>query len=88
MLTAKLDIAHRTVDELVKVYQAYGQDYSREKAYTEDIEAQIQAEKPKVAQAPPARAPGKQTQQVDDSTGVKTGKLNTNSIKKSKGADN
>jgi hypothetical protein len=49
MLTAKLDIAHRTVDELVKVYQAYGQDYSREKAYTEDIEAQIQAEKPKVA---------------------------------------
>ena len=39
MLVGKLDIAHRTVDELVKVYQAYGQDYSMEKAYTEDIEA-------------------------------------------------
>ena len=43
LLTGKLDIAHRTVDELVKVYQAYGQDYSREKAYSEDIEAQIQS---------------------------------------------
>lgn len=39
MLVGKLDIAHRTVDELVKVYQAYGQDYSVEKAYAEDIEA-------------------------------------------------
>ena len=40
-LTNKLDRAHQTVDELVKVHREYGQDYSREKAYAEDIDAQM-----------------------------------------------
>ena len=87
LLVAKLDIAHRTVDELVKVYQQYGQDYSVEKAYAEDIEAQIQATKARAPQGTPGAKPTKSTQQVDDSTGMKTGKLQTGSIKKSKGAD-
>ena len=39
-LTKKLGKAHQTIDELVKVYEAYGTDYNREKAYAEDIEAQ------------------------------------------------
>lgn len=62
MLVGKLDIAHRTVDELVKVYQAYGQDYSVEKAYAEDIEAQIQMNQTKVAQGTPGARPTKSTQ--------------------------
>ena len=40
-LIARLDRAHQTVDELVKVQREYGLDYSREKAYTEDVDAQI-----------------------------------------------
>lgn len=42
-LIASLDRSHQTVDELVQVHRAYGRDYDREKAYTEDIDAQIAA---------------------------------------------
>ena len=31
-------MAHQTVDELVKVFDHYGKDYDREKAYTEEID--------------------------------------------------
>ena len=46
-LTLKLEKAHQTVDELVQVYDKYGQDYNRDKAYAEDIEAAMQLEKPR-----------------------------------------
>lgn len=44
-LISKLDRAHQTVDELVKVYAEYGLDYNRDRAYIEDIEAKAAAER-------------------------------------------
>ena len=41
-LIPRLETAHQTVDELVKVYQEYGRDYDREKAYTEEIDVKIE----------------------------------------------
>ena len=39
-LVERLDRAHSVIDELVKVYNAYGQDYNREAGYAEEIEAE------------------------------------------------
>jgi hypothetical protein len=41
LLIPRLQLAHQTVDELVKVYKEYGQSYDREKAYTEEIDVQM-----------------------------------------------
>ena len=41
-MNIKLDKAHQTADELHKVFDKYGNDYDRDKAYAEDIEAQNQ----------------------------------------------
>ena len=40
-LNTRLDRVQKTVEELVKVYQAYGQDYNRDKAYAEEIDLQL-----------------------------------------------
>ena len=44
-LISKIDRAHQTVDELVKVYAEYGGDYNRDRAYIEDIEAKAAIER-------------------------------------------
>lgn len=50
-LISKLDRAHQTVDELVKVYAEYGGEYNRDRAYIEDIEARAAAERDTKQQA-------------------------------------
>jgi len=42
-MNIKLDKAHMTADELHKVFEKYGNEYDRDKAYAEDIEAQNQS---------------------------------------------
>lgn len=39
-LNKKLEKAHQTADELHKVYEKFGNEYDREKAYAEDLESQ------------------------------------------------
>lgn len=73
-MNIKLDKAHQTADELHKVFEKYGNDYDRDKAYAEDIEAQNQ---PKNAQkAPVMRSQAKTNDGGFESTGQKTGKIN------------
>lgn len=81
-MNIKLDKAHQTADELHKVFQSFGNDYDRDKAYAEDIEAQNQ---PKEKQSKPVMAA--RTNQVSrtndggfESTGQKTGKINNAAI--------
>lgn len=38
LLNIKLEKTSQTVDELVRVFNEYGQDYNKEKAYTESIQ--------------------------------------------------
>ena len=40
-LIIKLDKTYQTIEELVKVHEAYGKDYDQEKAYTEEIDAGV-----------------------------------------------
>ena len=37
-INKKLEKAHTTADELLKVYEKFGNEYDREKAYAEDLE--------------------------------------------------
>lgn len=84
-LITKLERASRTVEELVRVYREYGTDYTREKAYTEEIDAmkEEQAQAQAAAQAQKAAAGNRQANPVQastfgagqESTGMKTGKL-------------
>lgn len=89
-LIARLDRAHQTVDELVKVQREYGLDYSREKAYTEDVDTQIaQAAQARQAQAQPGRttnAGQNSTLGGQESTSMKTGKLNNSAWPKGGGS--
>ena len=80
-LIPRLQTAHQTVDELVRVYDHYGRDYDREKAYTEEIDVAMknQNEKQPKAAAAPVRSkagggndPGQgSTLGAKDSTGLK-----------------
>ena len=41
LLTKKIGKAQITIEELQKVYKEYGHDYNMDKAYSEEIEAQM-----------------------------------------------
>lgn len=77
LMNIKLDKAHMTADELHKVFEKYGNEYDRDKAYAEDIEAQNQSKQTK---KPMATTKTSQVQRATegnvDSTGQKTGKIN------------
>ena len=48
-LIPRLEVAHQTVDELVKVFDTYGKDkYDREKAYTDEIDHQVEENRKKL----------------------------------------
>lgn len=51
-MNIKLDKAHMTADELHKVFEKYGNEYDRERAYAEDIEAQSNQNKSKKQPVP------------------------------------
>jgi hypothetical protein len=81
-LIPRLQVAHQVVDELVQVYNQYGKDYDREKAYAEEIDtAQREAaEKQKLALANRAAKEFEKLREiVGESTGNKTGKAGATS---------
>ena len=84
-LIASLDRAHQTVDELVQVHRAYGRDYDRERAYTEDIDAQIAAQARNTQAISGNRGPAQSTTGGHESTGMRTGKLNTSALSRAAG---
>lgn len=89
-LQIKLDRAHQTVDELVKVYREYGQDYNREKAYAEDIDVTMgHATSAKYGQSLPGNRgtnQGQSTLPGHESTGMKTAKLQSGAANKPAGS--
>ena len=48
-LIIKLDKSYQTIEELVKVHEAYGQEYDQEKAYTEEIDVAHKANQERIA---------------------------------------
>ena len=85
----RLQLAHQTVDELVKVYKEYGQDYDREKAYTEEIDVAMKEAADK-RMAKEARTTGQHdgASRLGDTKSMgmkpypsKTGKLNTTMLR-------
>lgn len=74
LMNEKLDKAHQTADELHKVFEKYGHDYDRDKAYAEDIEAQNN--QVKQASKAPVRTVQAQKREVEhESTGQRTAKI-------------
>jgi len=81
LLLPRLQLAHQTVDELVKVYKEYGKDFDMEKAYDQEIDEQMKESDTRKQSNHPAGSrsnlPGQSIKGGPESTGMRTGKLNT-----------
>ena len=83
LLLPRLQLAHQTVDELVKVYKEYGKDFNMEKAYDQEIDELMKESDTRKQPNHPAGSrsnlPGQSTY-GPESTGMKTAKLNTGMV--------